>query len=157
RAGNDYVANKRREQTAHLMEHLAFGANAAYDSAAAFSQEFSKNGTYFNAHTGSRGMVYVADSPLMEWRTILDMLCLAIVQPVFKKSELEDEKGNVKEELIGYANNHARVIWQQAYKALGDDFLSDKEKLATVDRVTLNDIKKHHEQTHTSNNMRFVI
>ena len=25
RAGNEYVADKKREQTAHIMEHLAFG------------------------------------------------------------------------------------------------------------------------------------
>ncbi|HRQ86935.1 MAG TPA: pitrilysin family protein [Candidatus Saccharibacteria bacterium] len=157
RAGNEYVADKKREQTAHIMEHLAFGANAKYGSAAEFSQDFSKNGTYFNASTWSRSMVYMADSPLMEWQTVLDMMCLAIVQPVFKKDELESEKGNVREELTGNINNHNRTLWQHVYKAMGDDFLTDKEKLATVDRVTLFDIKRHHEQTHTARNMRFVI
>lgn len=157
RAGNDYVADKKKEQTAHIMEHMVFGANKKFSSPEAFSQEFSKNGAWSNASTWDRNMVYYANCALIEWDRILDLQELAITQPVFKESILAAEKGNVREELIGMANNNGRVLWQDMVRAMGDTSATDAERLHMIDPVTVADIKKHHRATHTSHNMHFVI
>ena len=44
RAGNRYVKSKKIEQVAHIMEHMAFGANARFKSEHEFEFEFTKNG-----------------------------------------------------------------------------------------------------------------
>src|ERR1700712_3987014 len=88
RAGNEYVTKKERQQTAHIMEHLAFGANRLHATSEEFSQEFGKNGAYFNATTYDRDMVYHADSPLMEWQRILDLLKLVIAEPKYSNESL---------------------------------------------------------------------
>lgn len=157
RAGNRYVASQEIYETAHVMEHLAFGANAKFKSEHDFEAEFTKNGAYHNAYTSDLSMVYVADCADFEWDRILDLQRVAICQPKFNQQELEAEKGNVRGELTGYLNNHNRVLWPKVQQALGEDILTFPQRLRTIATVTLSDIKEHHARTHTAGNMRFVI
>lgn len=157
RAGNDYVARKEVQQTAHLMEHMAFGGTKRLPSQELFSQEFTKNGAYHNAYTYPISMVYVVDAALLEWKRILALQQEAITEPLFTQTILDAEKGNVTEELTGQANNHGRVLWQHMKRALGNESFLDTEKLATVEAVTLDDIHEHYKRTHTARNMRFCI
>ena len=157
RAGNRYVKQKDIYETAHIMEHMAFGANAQYRNEHAYEAEFTKNGAYHNAWTSDLSMVYVADCADFEWDRILELQRLAICQPLFKNDELDAEKGNVKSELTGYLNNHNRVLWPKIQQLLGEDVLTFWQRIQTISKVTLRDIREHHHRTHTSDNMRFVI
>ena len=157
RAGNRYVKNKDIYETAHLMEHMAFGANAQFKNEHAYEAEFTKNGAYHNAYTSDLSMVYVADCADFEWERILDLQQVAICQPKFNATELEAEKGNVKSELTGYLNNHNRVLWPKIQQLLGEDVYTFWQRLQTIANVTLRDIREHHARTHTTDNMRFVI
>ncbi len=157
RAGNRYAKNKDIEQVAHIMEHMAFGANARYRSESAFEAEFTKNGAYHNAYTSDFAMVYEADCADFEWDRILDLQKLSICEPRFNEKELEAEKGNVRSELTGYLNDHHRILWPRVQQLLGEDVLTFRQALATINNVTLADIREHHRRTHTTSNMRFVI
>ena len=42
RAGNRYAKKSDIEQVAHIMEHMAFGANARFKNESAFEAEFTK-------------------------------------------------------------------------------------------------------------------
>lgn len=107
RAGNRYVGDKNVYETAHIMEHMAFGANAQFADEHAYEAEFTKNGAYHNAWTSDLSMVYIADCADFEWERILRLQQLAICQPKFKPEELEAEKGNVRSELTGYLNSQS--------------------------------------------------
>lgn len=157
RAGSRYAASHDIYETAHIMEHMAFGANAQFKSEHEFEAEFTKNGAYHNAYTSDLSMVYLADCADFEWDRILELQRAAICQPRFNNDELAAEKGNVKGELTGYLNNHNRVLWPKVQQALGEDILTFPQRLKTIMGVTLKDIKEHHARTHTANNMRFVI
>lgn len=157
RAGNRYAKNKDIEQVAHIMEHMAFGANARFRSEAAFEAEFTKNGANHNAYTSDFAMVYEADCADFEWDRILELQRLSICQPRFNQEELEAEKGNVRSELTGYLNDHHRILWPKVQQLLGEDVLTYRQALATINNVTLADIREHHKATHTTKNMRFVI
>ena len=50
RAGSCYVKDKEIYETAHLMEHMAFGSNSKYRSEADFQAEFEKNGAINDAY-----------------------------------------------------------------------------------------------------------
>ena len=157
RAGSRYVKNKDIYETAHIMEHMAFGSNAQFSSEHAYEAEFTKNGAYHNAFTSDLSMVYVADCADFEWDRILDLQRVAICQPKFSNNELEAEKGNVRSELTGYLNNHNRLLWPKVQQLLGEDVLNYRQRLLTIPTVKLRDIREHHVRTHTSENMRFVI
>jgi len=157
RAGNRYVRSKEIYETAHVMEHMAFGANAQFKSEHEYEAEFTKNGAYHNAYTSDLSMVYVADCADFEWERILALQRVAICEPKFNQDELEAEKGNVKSELTGYLNNHNRVLWPKIQQLLGEDVYTFWQRLQTISNVTLADIREHHKRTHTANNMCFVI
>ncbi len=157
RAGNRYVLDKNIYETAHIMEHMAFGANEKFRSEHNYEQEFTKNGAYHNAYTSDYSMVYEAICADFEWDRILELQRLAITTPRFNADELEAEKGNVRSELTGYLNNHNRVMWPRIQQALGEDILTYNQRLKTIANIELKDIKNHHKHTHTLKNMRFVV
>lgn len=157
RAGNRYVRDREIYEAAHIMEHMAFGANESFRSEHAYEQEFTKNGAYHNAFTSDYAMVYEAACADFEWDRILDLQRVAITTPRFNNAELEAEKGNVRSELTGYLNNHNRVMWPRIQQALGEDILTYNQRLKTISGITLKDIKEHHKRTHTLKNLRFVV
>lgn len=157
RAGNRYVKHKDIYETAHIMEHMAFGANSRFKSEHEYEAEFTKNGAYHNAYTSDLSMCYVADCADFEWERILELQQVAICQPKFNASELEAEKGNVRSELTGYLNNHNRVLWPKIQQLLGENVYTYWQRLQTIPTVTIRDIREHHKRTHTSDNLRFVI
>jgi zinc protease len=156
RAGYDYT-DSSIQQVAHILEHMAVGGNEVFQTSESFSQEFTKNGANKGASTSDRNMIYVAESAYMEWDRILDLMQIAVTRPVFGDLALEAEKGNVREELTGQANNHSRVLWQQVARAMGSDCLVDAEKIETINHIQLGDVKKYYCHTHTLQNMRFTL
>jgi len=155
RAGYDYTETSV-QQSAHLLEHMAFGVSDGFETAEAFSQEFTKNGARRGATTYDIGMSYGAESAIMEWERIIDLFQTAITRPIFTQKTLGAEKGNVREELVSQADNHSRVLYKRIQRALGSNRLMDPEKIETIERVQLSDIKNHYHKTHTLKNMRFA-
>lgn len=157
RAGNRFAKSRDIEQVAHIMEHLAFGANAKFKTEHEFEAEFTKNGADHNAYTSDFSMVYEASCADFEWDRILELQKTSITSPKFNETELTAEKGNVRSELTTYLNDHHRILWPRVQQLLGEDVLTFRQALATIGQVTLRDVKEHHRRTHTTNNMRFVI
>lgn len=156
-AGNRYVADKTAYETAHIMEHMAFGANEQFKDAHAFGAEFEKNGAHSNAYTSDLSMVYLADCADIEWDRILDLQRLAITKPRFIEEELLSESGNVKNELTGFLNSHPRLLWPRVQQALGEPVLGFDDRLKLVSNTKMRHIKQHYQSTHTAHNMRFTI
>lgn len=157
RAGSRYTRSRDIYETAHIMEHMAFGANARFNSEHEFEADFTKNGAYHNASTSDMNMSYIADCADFEWERILDLQLLSIATPKFNEKEFIAEKGNVRNELTGYLNNNARLLWPKLQQAFGEQVLTYEERIKTISNITLNDIKEHHKKTHTTDNLRFVI
>ena len=157
RAGSRFTKSPEIYETAHIMEHMAFGANARFASEHEFEAEFTKNGAYHNASTSDMSMNYVADCADFEWGRIFELQLLSISQPRFNEFEFKAEKGNVRNELTGYLNNNARLLWPKIQQEFGEKVLTYEERLKTIDNITLDDIREHHKRTHTTDNLRFVI
>jgi len=158
RAGSRFVEDHRTKwETAHIMEHMAFGANGKFKTAQDFDADFTKNGAYHNAYTSDTAMAYVAECADFEWDRILELQRDAICEPRFKRDEFDGEYGNVKSELTGYLSQPNRVLWPKLAQEIGEDTLTYPERLELMPKIRLIDIKNHYEATHTRGNMRFVI
>jgi predicted Zn-dependent peptidase len=157
RAGFRFVRDNSIYETAHIMEHMAFGANNAFKDAHAYEAEFTKNGAYHNAYTSDNSLVYMAECADFEWERILDLQRVAICQPLFQEDEFKAESGNVRSELTGYLNSPNRVLWPRISQVLGEDVLTYSERLTQLKDITVGDIREHYKRTHTSHNLRFVI
>jgi len=157
RAGNKFVKQPEIYETAHLMEHMAFGANAKFKDEQEYEAEFTKNGAYSNAFTSDTLIRYESECADFEWERILELQELAIAQPRFNAEALNSEKGNVRAELTGYQNDYARLIWPKLQQELGEEVLTYSERLKTITNIGLKDIREHHRRTHTARNMQFII
>lgn len=156
RAG-EYLVDRDKWETPHLMEHLLLGANEKIKKARKFQAEFEKNGAYTNAFTGAYDVTYEAECADFEWQRILEWMLVAITKPLFLKDEFDSEYGNVREEMSSHTNNHFRRLSLALSEAFGFCSISDQERLNLMHNVTLRDVREHYENTHTTSNMRFVI
>ena len=156
RAG-EYLVEREKWETPHLMEHILLGANELVPKARDFQAEFEKNGAYSNASTGTYDISYEAECADFEWDRILGLLLTAITKPLFLKEEFDAEFGNVREELNARSNNHFRHLSLALREAYGFKSLTDQARLKLMDNVTLADVQAHYINTHTSSNLRFVI
>lgn len=158
RAGDRYVKNARDKwETAHIMEHMAFGANKEFASGTEYDTVFTENGASHNAYTSGTSMGYVATCASFEWERILELQKLVICAPKFTEEEFEAEYGNVRSELTGYLSDAERVLWPKMSQALGDNTLTYRERLDLMQNITVADVREHYRRTHTAGNLRFVV
>ena len=157
RAGMQYAKNKEVYEIPHLVEHLAFGANAKYKDEQAYEAEFTKNGAYHNAWTSDISVCYETECADFEWERIMELQRLSICEPRFNEEELKSEKANVRSELTGYMNDYYRLLWPRVQQAVGEDILDLSERIKTISNIELKDIREHYRRTHTANNMMFII
>ena len=156
RAG-EYLVDRKKWETPHLMEHILLGANDRYPRARDFQAEVEKNGAYSNASTDVYDIVYETECADFEWERVYKLLITAIEKPLFLQEEFEAEFGNVREELAARANNHFRQLGASSRKAYGLVAETDKKRLELMDNVMLDDVREHYRRTHTTDNMRFVV
>lgn len=157
RAGMMYAKNHDVYELPHLVEHLAFGANAKYKDEQEFEAEFTKNGAYHNAWTSDVSVCYETECADFEWDRIMGLQRVSIAEPRFNEEELKAEKANVRSELTGYMNDYYRLLWPRVQQAVGEDILDLQERLKTISNIELKDIREHYRRTHTARNMMFII
>lgn len=157
RAG-DYLAEKKKLETGHLMEHLILGANKHFPRARDFQADVQKNGAYSNAHTSLYDVVYEAECADFEWKRILDRMIWPLTEPLFLEEEFQGEFGNVKEELISRSNNHYSHLSLALREAYGLKAVTTyQNRFDLCDNVTLEDVISHYKKTHYTSNMRFIV
>jgi predicted Zn-dependent peptidase len=156
RAG-EYLVERKKWETPHLMEHVLLGANDEFPRARDFQAEVEKNGAYSNASTDVYDIVYEIECADFEWQRVFSLLGIAISRPLFLQEEFDAEFGNVREELAARANNHYRQLGAASRKAYGLVAEADKDRLDLMENVSLDDVREHYRRTHTTDNMRFVI
>ncbi|MCL2038130.1 insulinase family protein [Candidatus Saccharibacteria bacterium] len=158
RAGSRFVKDyAAKSETAHIMEHMAFGANNGFASAHDYDATFTKNGAYHNASTTDTGMTYVATCADFEWDRILDLQRSAICDPLFQEEEFKAEFDNVKSELTGYLSQADWVLWPRISQSMGEDTKTVQEGLDSMANISVEDIREHWKRTHTAGNLRFVV
>ena len=155
RAG-EYLVDPKKWETPHLMEHMLLGANERYPRSRLFQAEIEKNGAYSNASTGAYDIIYEAECADFEWDRVLDLVLLAISKPLFLTDEFEAEFGNVHEELTSRANNHFRHLSLALRQKYGFVARTDQERLKLMENVTVDDVRDHYTNTHTTKNLRFI-
>lgn len=158
RAGARFVKDyAHKSETAHIMEHMAFGASDGFESAQAYDAAFTKNGAMHNAFTEDYAMTYVADCAAFEWQRILTLQKYAICEPHFVEGEFNSEMGNVRSELSGYLSQADWVLPLKLAQNLGYQTKTVQEGLDSMKNITVADIREHYKRTHTAQNMRFIV
>lgn len=129
RAGLRYAKKPSLYEIAHIVEHLAFGANSEFRDEQEFESEFTKNGAYHNAWTSDFSVCYESECADFEWDRIMYLQQVAIAEPRFNDEELQSEKGNVRAELTGYMNDYNRLLWPRLQQVVGENVPTCKNAL----------------------------
>ncbi len=156
RAG-EFLLQKEKWETAHLMEHVLLGANKYFDKARDFQAAIEQNGAYSNASTSVHDITYEAEAAHFEWQRVVGLMLDGISTPKFLQEEFDSEMSNVREELISRSNNHFRHLNLALRQSMGLASLTDQERLDLMSHVTRDDLVQHYADTHTLQNARFVI
>ena len=156
RAG-EFMLERKKWETAHLMEHVLLGANHDFPKARDFQAAIEQNGAYSNASTSVYDITYEVEAADFEWQRVVGLLLDAISTPKFLQEEVDSELSNVREELISRGNNHFRHLNLALRAEMGLASLTDQERVELMDNVKRSDLLKHYKATHTLSNARFII
>ncbi len=156
RAG-EFLLDRDKWETSHLMEHLMLGANTRFKSSRIFQAELEKNGAYCNASTNVYDITYELECAHFEAPRVIGLVVEALSTPVFVESEFTAEYGNVLEELEGRSNNHFRTLNLALREAESLVGMSDAERLKRIENVTPHDVEQHYKDTHSTKNARIII
>lgn len=158
RAGDAYTESKDKQETAHIMEHLAFGANSQQKSSAEVYRYISRNGANLNASTSRSFLSYRIYSPDFDWERLLKQLVMQITTPKFLEKEFKAEFGNVQEEMHLRSNNKWVELGSLMAQQFGWDYNDTyPQRLKLMNNVGLKDIKNHYSKTHKSKNAVFFV
>ncbi len=158
RGGDSYTEGGEKIEAAHLMEHLAFGANTKQASSEEVSRYVSQNGAWSNAHTSRKFLSYEIGSPDFDLKRLLEQLVLQVTKPKFLEEEFKAEFGNVEEEFRGRSNDKWGELGSAMMQKFGWDYYeSDLERLRLMKNVSLEDVKSHYKKVHLAKNAVFFI
>jgi predicted Zn-dependent peptidase len=99
RAGNRYTLRyKNIYETAHIMEHMAFGANAQFTKTSMnLNRNSQKTAPITMPIQADMSMVYVADCADFEWERIFESTaCMRFVSHDSITKSSKPKKGNVR-------------------------------------------------------------
>ncbi len=158
RGGYSKVKDYKKYEAAHIMEHLAFGANSQHKNVAEVDRYIKKYGAYSNAWTGTDYLAYVRICPDFDWSRLLEQLVVQVTTPKFLEKEFKSEFGNVQEEFRGRANNKWGELSAVMNQRFGWEYCeTDQKRLKLMENVKLKDIKEHYKRTHSADNAVFFV
>ena len=151
-------ANPAHFELPHLLEHLAFEGNELYPDALAFKAEMEKDGTYFNATTGSFFNDYYYIALPGELKRIIELGLAQVFQPLLTEAAISHEKETVTNELKGYREDNYRTRGYGSMQVLfGKGWPSWTERIAGLANVSSEDLRAFHQTNYTPSNVRFVL
>lgn len=158
RAGYKYVDDyQHKYETAHLLEHMLYATSKRYPGPRELDYQMTRNGGYSNAFTSEDAITYVTMGPDFDWERMTGISINTIEAPNLTDEYFKLEKNIVRTELNDYLSDPSRVLVPLMQQRAGIRTMAYEDRLKIIDNVTLEDIKKHYQKTHTLANMRFIV
>jgi len=105
----------------HFIEHMAFKGTKKRPSALAIALEVDSVGGKFNAYTDKEFTSYYLKLAAVHQEMAFDILADVLNNSLFKKEEIEKEKGVIIEEINLYKDTPARKVWDDFIRLLYGD------------------------------------
>ncbi len=145
----------------HFMEHLLFkGTDDENGRRVELATQVHEAGGYLNAETGCDHTMYYQVVPSDGWREILVASIRAVSEPAFVESEVEAERAVVVEEARSGENDPSVFVWRRLLETAFPGRPCGRPVVGTVEsvsRITVDDLKAHHETYHRGGNLVQVV
>lgn len=109
---------KKEAGLSHFLEHMCFKGTKRRPSALAVSKALDDLGAISNAFTSTEVTAYWAKASFEHSLKMLDIISDLYINPIFKKEDLEKEKGVITEEINMYEDQPRSIAWKVFNQAM---------------------------------------
>ena len=144
---------KKINGISHFLEHLFFKGTKSRPSPGQVWRELDRIGAQKNAFTSKEYTGYYVKSAAKHFDIGLDIVSDILIEPIFKKSEIEKERGVVLQELAMYEDDPRRQAYDLIEELLygnqpaGWDVGGTPETVKRISREAIIHYKKSHYTT----------
>jgi len=133
-AGSKYET-KEQNGISHFLEHMVFKGTPKRPNATDISRELDSIGSHYNAFTGQEYTGYYVKVNHTKLDNALEIISDLFMNPLFKKEEIEKEKGVIVEEIRMYKDIPQRVVHEIFGEMLFEGQPAGRSVLGTEDNV----------------------
>lgn len=108
-AGSKYE-EKSINGLSHFLEHMCFKGTERRPEASMISRELDAIGAQYNAFTSQECTGYYAKASARHFGKVLDIVADMYINPIFKQSEIDKERGVIIEEINMYEDLPMRTV-----------------------------------------------
>lgn len=146
---------------AHFAEHMIFDGTESFPSTKEEAQAIDQYGGWHMAFTWIEHQRHIVHVPKDYTSIGLNVLLETLSKPLIKKSEVEKEKGVVREEILKNLSDPTRAIWDYAWLPLffqntriGRPYSGTIEDLKKISQT---DVKKFISNNYTPQKTVFIV
>ena len=105
----------KRAGLSHFTEHIIFNATKSFPKFGTLAQAIERQGGWRNAFTWIEHQEHMVHLPKDNFEDGVKLILGTIFEPSITKSEVEKEKGVVKEEILRNKSDPSKAIWDYAW------------------------------------------
>lgn len=144
----------------HFLEHLFFKGTKSRPESGQVNKDLDKMGADYNAFTTKEATGFWVKTSAKDFDAGLDIVSDILLEPLFKKEEMEKERGVISQEIDMYEDNPKRKVQTVLESVIfgdqpvGWDIAGDKKSVASIKRE---DIVKYEAENYLSKNMVIAV
>ncbi len=144
----------------HFLEHLFFKGTKSRPHPGEVFKDLDKIGAVYNAFTSKETTGFWVKSATTDFDISLDIVSDILLEPLFKKEEIEKERGVILQEISMYEDEPMRKVWEVLENTLygdqpiGWNIAGPKE---VVKKISRDDIVDYKDKNYLSKNMVVVV
>ncbi len=139
---------KKINGISHFLEHLFFKGTKSRPKAGDVFKELDHVGASYNAFTSKENTGFWVKSHAKDFDTSLDIVSDILLEPLFKKKEIEKERGVILQEISMYEDDPRRKVLDNIENVIygdqpvGWDVIGSKENVMAISRNDIVNFKK---------------
>lgn len=152
--------NKKINGISHFLEHLFFKGTKKRSRPGQIWQELDRTGSQKNAFTSKEFTGYYVKSASKFFDISLDVVSDILLNPLFKKEEIEKERGVILQEISMYEDDPRRQAYEILEELLYGDCPAGWDTAGypdTVKNITRDDILRYRNSHYFSSNAVVVV
>lgn len=157
--GSNYEA-KRVNGISHFLEHLFFKGTRSRPNAGEVNRALDQMGAEHNAFTSNEWTGFWVKSARQHFDTTLDVVSDILLEPLFKKEEIERERGVILQEISMYEDMPQRKVSEHFEELLYGDQPAGWNIAGTpesVRRIARGDILRYKARQYVASNTIVVV
>lgn len=156
RGGFNYAPDGKWELP-HLLEHMFFNGNENYPEPESFDYEIERAGAYSNGGTGNIRMNFYYKCGEDSLEKVIDLGMAQVTKPLLNEQAFKKEKRVVKRELERRVDDPYRPCGQNLGALINEIKPSDKQRIASLGKITLSDVQGYYRDFFVTENTFFVL